>query len=144
MKGVKVNIGDVFYIKLDEEHYAVGIVMHISRSFKKGVIIGIFDKLVQTISKFEPQEFLSAPFFDSPNYTGIQILKEGDWPIVGNHPELLVEKEIPLLRAGGSVYHKDEVVKVLTNSSELKNYVQLEVQGMFYIENKLCDHFNLN
>ncbi len=143
MKKIKIDVGDGFLIKLDEEYSVLGIVMHISKSFKQSMMIGIFDKLLCIESNIDPQTFAETQFFDTPNYTGTQLLKKGDWKIVGHFPELLEGKEIPLLRAGGSVYHKDDVVKILTDNSQLRGYVQLKGQGRYSIENKLRRHFEI-
>ena len=140
---VKIKNGDVFRIQLNEKNYTLGIVLHVSKVFKQSALVGIFDRPLSHSSEVDPQSLINTQFYDVPNYTGTQMMKQGEWPILGNFPEMLKGREIPLLRASYHIYYKDEVIKTLTDPDQLKEYTELQGQGKLYILNKLKHHFEI-
>lgn len=137
---VKVVPGDLFTIPLQTNLYAVGIVLHVSKVFKDGIMVGLYEQSFQSIVNFKP-EHINSEFIDVPNYTSKKLIHNDIWPKIGHNQQLLLGAEIPYLAASFSLYFKDELIKQLTSIEEYKQYTELESAGRYFIENKLADHF---
>jgi hypothetical protein len=139
----KVKPGDIFLVPLSENSLVIGIVLHVSKVFRNAILVVFFDKLIE-FSKATEIELERLPMIDTPNYTGIQMIKQGDWSVVDYRPELIEKIPIPELNAGGTVYYKDEVVKQLRTVEEFRLYPTLRGQGKGAVENKLRRHFGIS
>ena len=140
MKKNRVNEGMIFCIPLVESKYAIGIVLHVSKLFKRSIIVGFFERI---IDELEDAKLLSvdSAFITTPNYTGQQMLRDGDWPIVDMRPDIAVKATIPHLRAGRNIFFKDE--RVEEDSKDWKLYEPIVSSGMYAVERKLRRHFGL-
>ena len=139
-RSIKVKVGDIFAVPLDEQLIAAGIVLHISRYFAGSILVGFFNRRYRSREEIAIQD-LRPDFTFTPNYTGKQILTKGDWPIVGNRADLVEQTVIPKLFVVIDVFHGDKVVERLASLEEAKQYEQLTGWGKGYIENKLRHYF---
>lgn len=142
-KNIKVNLGDIFVIELDAHKFALGIVLHVSKTFKRGMIVGIFNKLFENIDNVSLETIGNIGFVDLPNYVSTDIFKSGNWKIVKNLPELKAKYPVPALIAGNTLYQGDKIIKDVVSSQDRKIYPQLTSEGMYFVENKLKRIFNL-
>lgn len=135
-----VKPGDIIAVPLEGLGVAVGLALHVSKHFKNGMMIGFYDQLFDSINQVDIAN-LGGDFIEVPNYTGVQIIRKGDWKIVGHSPELLATAEIPVLRVVNAIYYKDEIVQQLLPWDEAIKYTPLRGQGKLYVEEKLWSHF---
>ena len=136
----KVVPGDLFAIPLPNNLYAVGIVLHVSKVFKDGIMVGLYNQSFRSTVDFNPKD-INSEFIEVPNYTSKKLIHNDIWPKVGHDQQLLSKAETPLLAASFSLYLKDEIVQQLTSIDEYRKYTTLLGQGRYSIENKLTDHF---
>jgi hypothetical protein len=136
----KVQPGDLFAIQLPDKQFVIGIVLHVSKRFKNGILVGLYDQTFNSISNFKPADIASG-FYDVPNYTGKDLICDDIWPRIGHDEQLLSVAQVPYLAVTGSLYYKDDVVKQLKTIEEYKKHTTLSGQGRYFIENKLAKHF---
>lgn len=137
---IKVRAGDLFCVIPDEGLAVVGIVLHVSKLIKNGILVGFYDQCFESVEDIDI-EALRGEFITTPNYTGKQLIAEGRWRIVGHSPALLASARIPELRIVNTVYFKDEVVRQLTSARKFSKYTELSGQGGIFVENILREHF---
>ncbi len=139
-KRIKVKVGDIFAVPLADQLVAAGIVLHISRYWANGILVGFFDRRFPAVDQIDVSD-LAAEFVFTPNYTAKRILTAGDWPIVGNRADLVVPSVIPKLVSVYDVFYKDEIVERLASIEETRQYEVLSGWGKVFAENKLRRHF---
>jgi hypothetical protein len=143
MAGKKsVKPGVLFAIPLADDAIAVGIVLHVSKTFKNGMIVGVYDRLFDTFDAINLDR-LPEQFIMTPNYTSIEMIKKEHWPLIAYCPERLENVVIPRLRSVGSVYYKDEIVERLTSVEDFSRYPTLIGQGKVALEERVRKHFGL-
>ena len=138
---VKPREGDVFSIEIDVSCFVFGVILHLSKEIKDGMLIAIFDKPFNSqdgIVDLQPDAF---PLLDVPNYTSKKAFIAENWQILSSRPDISEAIEIPQLIAGNTLYFKDEIVKDPIEPHERKRYRSLSGQGRLFIENKLRKHF---
>jgi hypothetical protein len=137
----RVRPGDVICVPLRQGLVTVGIVLHVSKVFNGGMLVGFFD---QTFTS--PQEVdikaLGGPFIWTPNYTGTQLVREGRWTVVGNSPELLATANMPDLRVVSTVYRGDTIVRDPVPLEEWGNYQEVRGGGGRFVEDRLREYFD--
>ncbi|HEY0604588.1 MAG TPA: hypothetical protein VGD58_16845 [Herpetosiphonaceae bacterium] len=135
----RVQAGDIIAIPFGEQQVAVAIVLHLSKEIVNGIMVGIYDRCYGSIDEIRVED-LGGDFIDVPNYTGKQMVRDGDWPVIGHRADLLAATPIPELRSANILYHKDTVVRMLSREEE-RNYPVQGGAGMGYVENQLRKHF---
>ena len=140
-KRVKVVEGDLIAIPLNENVVAVGIILHVSKRIRNGIIVGYYNLIFSSVEAISIDE-IGGEFVDTPNYTGKQLVTKGPWQLVGHSDELLASATIPELAVVTTIYYKDEIVHHFTND-EHKAYLTLAVEGGGFVENKLRKHFEI-
>lgn len=129
----KINDGDVFVlsdiiiqdeiISLNNQHRLAKIIF-ISKMTKLMIAI----VLSKDIFKEIPDNIDDVEFSDNVFYTGSQLLKSGDWKVIGNQPRIEAEK--PNIKNGGSsLYLLDEYLGVVPNN-ERKKYNKQLISGI--------------
>jgi hypothetical protein len=139
-KSIKVKVGDIFAVPLEEELIAAGIVLHISKYWRGGILVGFFNRRFRAVDQVAVSD-LAVEFAFTPNYTGKKILTAGDWPIVGSRPDLVEPNVIPKLVSVTHVFYKDEVIEHLASLEEARQYEVLSGWGKGFCENKLRRYF---
>src|SRR4051812_7830714 len=104
-----VRIGDVLAIPLGDASVAAGVVLHVSKRIRDGIIVGYVDRLFPSIEAIDVGT-LDGSFTHGPQYTSAQMVREGDWPVVGQRPDLANPDRVPVLRIATTLYRGDEVV----------------------------------
>lgn len=140
MHGGEIIAGDLLAIPLSEGVAAAGIVLHVSRVFRKNMLLGVYDQIFRSAESIDPNA-LEGRLFDVPNYVDTLPVLQGVWPVVGNSPGLL-RAPVPELRMGAQIYLKDEVVGTASRE-ELKRYPALQFAGYAFVENRLRKHFGI-
>ena len=140
---IKVKEGDIVAIPLEENLFAVGIILHVSKYWRNSIMVGYYDEFFTSLADINI-DALGNRFIFTPNYTGKQIITEGDWEIVGHSQKLLSVAEIPELVSVTTVFYKDEVVKRLPSIAATEDYTMLTGQGRIFVENKLRKYFSQN
>jgi hypothetical protein len=138
-RGHRVKPGDVFAIPLAGCGVVAALVLHVSRVFRRGMIAGAYDTLFSRIEDINTDD-LDSPFIDTPNYTSVIPVKEGDWPVVGHSEEVLSRATLPVLRASYHLFLGDEEVGQLA-PADLPAYPTLTLIGKVYFENRLRRHY---
>lgn len=139
----RIKPGDLFSIPLGKDAVAVAIVLHVSKRFRNGMLVGVYDKVFDSLNTIN-LDLLPKQFVSTPNYTSTRSITEGHWTIIAHRPELLEGLTIPKLRAAGTVYYKDEIVEQLASVQDLHRYPELLGQGEGALELKLSSHFGLS
>lgn len=126
----KINDGDVFVlsdiiiqdeiISLNNQHRLAKIIF-ISKMTKLMIAI----VLSKDIFKEIPDNIDDVEFSDNVFYTGSQLLKSGDWKVIGNQPVTEAEKNLTLRMVGSSLYLLDEYLGVVPNNERNKYNKQL-------------------
>lgn len=126
----KINDGDVFVlsdiiiqdeiISLNNQHRLAKIIF-ISKMTKLMIAI----VLSKDIFKEIPDNIDGVEFSDNVFYTGSQLLKSGDWKVIGNQPVTEAEKNLTLRMVGSSLYLLDEYLGVVPNNERNKYNKQL-------------------
>src|SRR5947209_6401383 len=109
VRTTKVGPGDVIAVPLAPNQVAAGLVLHVSKRIRQGMIVGFYDRLFDSPDVVRIDQ-LGGPFVRMPNYTSTKMVREGIWPIVGHSPELLSDATVPVLRAAYDLYLGDEWV----------------------------------
>ena len=135
----RIKAGDLLAINISEEMVVAGIVLHVSKRFYKGMIIGFYNRLFTSRGNINI-DTLKGEFVDTPNYIPVDLVLDGVWKKIGNSPQLLAEAAIPELRVAFDIYYKDTIVRKV-DFDEFKNYTELKMMGQPIIENKLREHF---
>lgn len=130
----KINDGDVFVlsdiiiqdeiISLNNQHRLAKIIF-ISKMTKLMIAI----VLSKDIFKEIPDNIDDVEFSDNVFYTGSQLLKSGDWKVIGNQPVTEAEKNLTLRMVGSSLYLLDEYLGVVPNN-ERKKYNKQLISGI--------------
>lgn len=140
IKPIRVKPGDIIAVPLEPELIAVGIILHISKVFNNGIMVGFYDCSLNSLEDIKLEE-LGGKFIFPPNYTTKQLVTLGPWKWIGHSEELLNSAEIPELIAGYTVYYKDEIVRDMVPREEIKRYASLTGEGGGFVENKLRKYF---
>lgn len=141
MHGREIIAGDLLAIPLSEGIAAAGIVLHVSRVFRKNMLLGVYDQIFRSAESIDLNA-LEGRLFDVPNYVDTLPVLQGVWPVVGNSSKLLRAAPVPELRMGAQIYLKDEVVGTASRE-ELKRYPALQFAGYAFVENRLRKHFGI-
>lgn len=130
----KINDGDIFVlsdiiikdevISLKNQHRLAKIIF-ISKMTKLMIAI----VLSKDIFKEIPDNIDDVEFSDNVFYTGSQLLKSGDWKVIGNQPVTEAEKNLTLRMVGSSLYLLDEYLGVVPNN-ERKKYNKQLISGI--------------
>lgn len=130
----KINDGDIFVlsdiiiqdeiISLNNQHRLAKIIF-ISKMTKLMIAI----VLSKDIFKEIPDNIDDVEFSDNVFYTGSQLLKSGDWKVIGNQPVTEAEKNLTLRMVGSSLYLLDEYLGVVPNN-ERKKYNKQLISGI--------------
>lgn len=139
-KHPKITPGDIIAVQLEPELFSVGLILHISKAFKNGIMVGFYDCSFNSLANIRTEE-LGGEFIFTPNYTSKKLVILGPWKLIGHSGKLLADAKIPELLAGNSVYHKDNIVKDMVPPDEQKRYPSLTGQGGIFVENKLRKYF---
>lgn len=141
----KINDGDVFVlsdiilqdeiISLSNQHRLAKVIF-ISKIAKLTIAI----VLSKDIFKEIPDNIDDVEFSDNVFYTGSQLLKSGDWKIIGNQPVTDSEKNLTLRMVGSSLYLLDEYLGVVPNN-ERKKYNKQLVSGIGALYYKINKYF---
>jgi hypothetical protein len=131
--------GDILAVPLPENLWVAAIVLHVSKQFRNGIIVGYYDRAFSTKESIQ-QESLRVPFVWTPNYASVRFLTHGPWRIVGHSDELLNKAELPRLRVVGHLYHGDEVVSWVP-AEQWPEYPELTLPGLALAEERLREHF---
>ena len=136
---VSVHPGDIIAVTLRNTGVVPGLVLHVSKYFRKGMIVGFYDALFPDAAQIHIEE-LGGPFIETPNYTSVEMVQEGDWPIIGQSAELLSSSNVPTLRVVYDLFLRDDVVGRVA-PADAKAYPVLQMMGKVYLENMLARHF---
>ena len=142
MSKKRIVPGVVISIPIDDK-FVIGLVLHKSRLFKNGMIVGFFD-LLFTVRHPSCDDLNSLSIIESenlPNYCSTVAVSSGQWSYVGKCEQLLQRHPMPILRQGGFLYKGDEVIG--RTELENKSYRSLIGWGNKAVENELRQHFNL-
>lgn len=130
----KINDGDIFVlsdiiikdevISLKNQHRLAKIIF-ISKMTKLMIAIIISKDIFKEI----PNNVENIEFSDNIFYTGSQLLKSGDWKVIGNQPVTEAEKNLTLRMVGSSLYLLDEYLGVVPNN-ERKKYNKQLISGI--------------
>src|SRR5438128_4633549 len=96
-------------VALGDGQVGAGLVLHVSKRIRDGIIVGYFDRLFPSAEAIDIED-LDIPFPHLPQYTAAQIVREGDWPVVGRRPDLTGPGRVPLLRVVAHLYRGDELI----------------------------------
>lgn len=130
----KVNNGDIFVlsdIKLQDEiiylykKNRLAKVIFISKKTKLMIAIILSKEIFKEI----PNNTDDVEFSDNVFYTGSQLLKSGDWKVIGNQPVTESEKNLTLRIVGNSLYLLDEYLGIVSNN-EKKRYKKQLISGI--------------
>ncbi|HEX6290919.1 MAG TPA: Imm26 family immunity protein [Herpetosiphonaceae bacterium] len=135
----QVKEGDIIAIPFDDQRVAAALILHVSKVFRNAILIGIYEQVFPSIDAIDLQT-LGGPFIGVPNYTGKQMVRDGDWPVIGNSAALFAAATIPELRVVDTVYYKDTPVRLLSAEEEAR-YPVHTVAGKGYVEQTLQQHF---
>lgn len=139
-KSNKVKPGDIIAIALRSDMIAIGIVMHISKRYRNGMLVGYFDRCFSSLEEIDI-DALNPHFVFTPNYTSKRIVELGEWPIIGHSDVLLSKSPLPTLVSVTTLFLKDEIIGQLSSIEEAKAYEVLAGQGKVFVENRLRKHF---
>ncbi len=139
MSRTRVKPGDLIGIPLAEDQVAVGLVLHISKVFTGSMLVGYYKQTFPSLEAVRPA-VLGGEFIGTPNYTGTEVVRSGDWRVIGHNAELLAAAIIPELRVVGDLYYKDEITRRIPGE-EWQQYTELIGQGGGFVESKLRRHF---
>ena len=140
MSNHRVRHGDVFAVPVPGHGHVAGIVLHISKRIRTGMLTGYFDSIFTSLASIAADPLLF-PFVQTPNYTSTRLIETGQWPFVKSDPDRLASLTIPILRIVNTLYLKDEVVGRLP-LSEAYAYPELVGDGYIVIETMLRQHFD--
>lgn len=138
----KLNIGDIFLISdilpnyelLNPNSIRMGKIIYISKSFKK--IIGFrvsLDSFEQT-----PEDITNIEFSDNVLYTSNQLLRDGDWKIIGNQPVSTKEDDLTLRLVSNRLYRLDDELEIIPVKDLKKcNYKPQGIDGFALIYQKI-------
>jgi hypothetical protein len=141
-KGSKTKPGDIIAIVLRSDMIAVGIVLHISKRYRHGILVGYFDRCFSSMEEIDVNTLIPQ-FAFTPNYTSKRIVELGEWPIIGHSDVLLSKSSVPILVSVTTLFLKDEIVGQLSSVEETKAYEVLAGQGKEFVENRLRSHFEV-
>ena len=137
-----VREGDLIAIPLADRLIAVGIVLHVSKLFKNGIMMGYFRQPFESVDKILASD-LKPEFVTTPNYTSAQIIRNGFWKVIGHDEDLLRKVRIPELRSAYDIYVGDIVVRP-ASPSDIEHCPTLTLGGKLFIENQLRDFFKVS
>jgi hypothetical protein len=137
----RVAEGDIFYVEIGIHIYVQGIVLHVSKYFRKCMMVAFFDKIYQSAQE-ATESRTKIELIDTPNYVHVASLSSGHWTKAGSNKEMLSLISIPELAVSYSLYYKDTIIRQL-QMEELSLYPSFSVSGTLAIENRLRRHFGV-
>lgn len=141
-KSNKVKPGDIIAIVLRSDMIAVGIVLHISKRYRNGMLVGYFDRCFSSMEEIDV-DVLIPQFVFTPNYTSKRIVELDEWLVIGHSDALLSKSPVPILVSVTTLFLKDEIVGQLSSVEEAKAYEVLAGQGKAFVEDRLRRHFEV-
>lgn len=139
-KTIPVREGDILAIQIEDNKYAAGLVLHVSKYFKGSILVGYFNRCFVSTEAIILEE-LDPEFAFTPNYTGKPVEGGNDWTVIGNRVDLIEDSIIPKLVVVTDIFYKDEVVERLPSLDAAQKYETLKGQGRYFVENKLRNFF---
>lgn len=128
---IKAKEGDIFvlsdvtfedgdFISLNNQHRLAKVIF-VSKRTKLMIAIILSKVIFAEI----PDNIGDVEFTDDVFYTGSQLLKSGDWKVIGNQPVTETEKNLTLRMVGSSLYLLDEYLGVVPHNERKKYKKQL-------------------
>ncbi|MDF1836101.1 MAG: Imm26 family immunity protein [Alteraurantiacibacter sp. bin_em_oilr2.035] len=140
--GIQVNVGDVFLIPLDDENWVLG---QLVSDYKGELYVSIFSQKVATQDVDAKSVIGQSPIFLA--LTLDAKLFHGDWPIVGNVQDNLVDFPQPAfkVRQSGVVYieSRDRTISRQATPTEAEILRYRSVSSPAMIEKAVQAHFGL-
>jgi len=136
---LQVRRGDLLWIPVCPDKHAVGIVLHLSKYIRNGMIVGFFHCPFKSEEDVHSAE-LELSFMETPKWTSQQLVSEGYWKIIGNRNRLLVALPPLFFRIGSSLYQNDTPVGRV-DEGQWGQYPELLAWGGKAIENHLRELF---
>ncbi|MDO4230351.1 MAG: hypothetical protein Q4C98_11095 [Capnocytophaga sp.] len=143
-KNIKIKEGDVFVlsditfeneevVSLNNPHRLAKVIF-ISKMTKQMIAITVSKDIFEEI----PDNVEDVAFSDEIFYTGSQLLKSGEWKIIGSQLVVEREKNLTLRMVGSSLYLLDEYLGVVPNNERKKYNKQLisGVEALYYKVNR--------
>ena len=137
-KRINYKEGDLITIPLTDSRKAICKIIFAPKGMLKQVIcctlIGIQQNL--NLGALSLQNFISIhsnPRNTKSFFTGNQMVKNGNWAIVGNTQLSDNEKSLQWFVYAGELYHKEELIRH-ASEEDYKNYVHLEVMGFVLVD----------
>jgi hypothetical protein len=110
---VRPREADLLWVPLGDGHHATGIVLHVSRSHPRSLLIGFFRDLFTHPDQVNPAT-LAEPYALPVNYVSTVAVEDREWPVLGNFPELRARCSLPLILHSDGLYRGDERVEPLS------------------------------
>lgn len=142
---IKAKEGDIFvlsdvtfedgdFISLNNQHRLAKVVF-ISKMTKSMIAIILSKEIFAEI----PDNVDDVVFSDNIFYVDSDLLKSGDWKIIGNQPVTETEKNLTLRMVGSSLYLLDEYLGVVPHNERKKYNKQLRsgVGALYYKINNM-------
>ena len=129
----KISEGDIFIISdvmmpefdlVLNKQARLGKIIFISKVSKQVIGIVISSTSLDSLSK----DVSDVVFLDHIFYTGNQLLKSGDWSVVGNQIVTDSEKDLTLRMVGNSLWRLNDNLGVVAIENR-KNYKKQLIQG---------------
>jgi len=135
MSELSIDIGTVVSIPCND-YYVVAKVLFLSDRMKNVALYKIFDHKASLDKPYI--DVISSSSFDLV-YTGIGLIKKGEWPILAHLPLLDSEKESSMRIAAGNVWLANEYLRPATDEdySSIPRMLVANVKG---VERRVADY----
>lgn len=135
MSKSSINVGTVISIPCDN-YYVVAKILFLSERMKNVALYKIYDRKVALNKPYI--DVMSSSSFELV-YTGIGLIKKGEWPILAHLPLLDSEKESSMRIAAGNVWLANECLRPATDEdySSIPRMLVANVKG---VERMVADY----
>ena len=106
-KNQPVRQGDLLWVPVCLDRYAVGIVLHLSNYIRNGMVVGFFPQTFRTQAEVDPSS-LRPPFIETPQWTSKLLVADGHWKVIGNLHSLVTTLPPFVFRIGSDLFQNDE------------------------------------
>ncbi|PHI31737.1 hypothetical protein [Budvicia aquatica] len=135
----KISVGDVIMIPIAKVGIVPAQVLFVSKKYKNVIQMGVY----QTCLTSSNDEFNYSDSFCELIYTSQEMIKKGDWILIGNHLVAEQYKDSSLRNVAGSLYINDDFIRRLA-PDEYSKYPKMLVSGRGAVENRIRKNFPEN